>query len=287
MELTVYLCIRLVLLLPGPVYRKAARVVTRSVCALLFLTGRARFANRLLHNVARVTPGTGIRGQKAVIRRLMEEIILNGREAARMGRDRRLDRSIRVVGLEHLRAALDRKRGVILLSAHLGNFPLVLYVLGRRNIPIANIGRDPSNRYLGRDFVRVRRRAGIVTIPQKPAARSSREGLRWLKRGGALSLLADQYASRGTDASFFGYRRGTPVGPAVLSRRLRCPVVPVFITRENGKHLVRIHPALDLSFSNRPDEDIRVNSARFNQVMEAAIRRHPGQWLTLITRRFR
>jgi KDO2-lipid IV(A) lauroyltransferase len=73
---------------------------------------------------------------------------------------------------------------------------------------------------------------------------------------------------------FFGRLAYTPVGAAKIALKQRAAVVPVFIERlENGHHLVRFQPPLDL-----PD-DPREATALMTARIEEQIRRRPEQWV--------
>lgn len=283
-ELSAFFLARGVLLLPRPLVRLLGAGLAGSLAPL----APARLLATTRANIRRVAPRAGRRERERLLRRFIAEALLNFYEAGRMHRAAWLRDNVRLTGLSELERALAGGRGVILLTAHLGNFPLILAGLRRRKIPVRNIGRDPSNPFLAGYFARVRQRAGVDSIPQNPSLAAARAGARWLAGGNALLLPADQFSGRGLPAAFFGYRRGTPAGPAVLARRRRCPVLPVFVTRQaDQRHLVRIGAPLALSGHREQQEALLADARLFNRVIEAEVRACPEQWLSLFTRRFR
>ncbi|MFA7328771.1 MAG: lysophospholipid acyltransferase family protein, partial [Candidatus Ratteibacteria bacterium] len=151
-------------------------------------------------------------------------------------------------GLVNLEEALAKGKGVVALSAHLGNFALLISCLSRR-YPVKAVVNDPKNHYMARDIRDIRKKSGIIEIPKRPAAASVRESLDWLKSGKILLILADEYRKTGVTVPFFNLPSGTQTAPAVFARRLGCAVVPVSIVSRGKKHLIRVEPALAMNRS--------------------------------------
>jgi KDO2-lipid IV(A) lauroyltransferase len=64
------------------------------------------------------------------------------------------------------------------------------------------------------------------------------------------------------------------VGAAKIARRQNTAVIPAFIERlENGRHVVTLHPALDL-----PDDPTEA-TALMTAKIEEQVRRRPEQWV--------
>ncbi|HNS48700.1 MAG TPA: lysophospholipid acyltransferase family protein, partial [bacterium] len=184
-------------------------------------------------------------------------------------------------------AALAEGKGVVGLSAHQGNFPLLLAYLSRQGFPVATISREVSNHRLENYIQASKRLSGIRWMPKDPKATAARQMIAWIKRNRVLVILADQHSGQGVRVPFFGLQVGTPSGPAVFARRLGCPILPMTVVRKEGHHLVRIFPPLELRKTDNPQADIEENTALCNRVIEAWVRENPGQWFTLLSRRFR
>ena len=242
---------------------------------------------RVLDNISIIFPEMNSAKKRVLLRQAIRKTVIGAYESGRIYRFAWINKSISAEGLDYLDEALAKGKGVILFSAHLGSFPLILSYLKLRGYPIRNIGRDPENPYLARYFEKVREKAGIVHIPKNPVGISVRESMRWLTSGKILSLPSDQYTSQGMPVFFFGQTVRTPTGPAVFARRLGCVVVPVSIVRRGRKHLIRVEPALAMSRSENREKDIRDNTALCNQVIERWVREDPEEWFGWFTRRFR
>jgi len=183
---------------------------------------------------------------------------------------------IELEGEEYLREALRRKKGVILLSGHLGNFPLLLLYLAERGYPVTVVARDPRNPTLARYVQRVRGGMKVKSIPVKPRTVSVKKSLECLRRNEILFLQLDQRPHRrlGIEIKFFGRPALSFAGPAVLARRTGAAVLPAFITRGEGyHHRIVIEESLDL-----PRDDIPASLQIMNRVIEDHILACPEQW---------
>lgn len=198
--------------------------------------------------------------------------------------DRRavLDR-VAVEGLEHLERAHGRGRGVILLSAHFGNWELlgiVCSTLGYRFLPVA---RPLDNPWLNRLINRIRGRFGGEVVSKK-AESAPRDMIQALRRGNLVGILLDQNvaADDGVFVNFFDRPACTSKGLALLARRTGAAVVPVFIVRETlDRHRILLQPPLELAATGDLHADVAVNTARCTAAIERMVRVHPEQWLWL------
>lgn len=181
---------------------------------------------------------------------------------------------VRMEGREHLQAAAAHGRGVLVLTAHFGNWELLAGAHGLSGLPLSIVTR-PLDHPLFEDFAaRFRRRSGADLIVKKQAVREVLTALRCHRMVG---ILLDQNATRaeGVFVPFFGSPASTSKGLALLALRTGAPVVPIFLRREpDGRHCMDVSPALP------PPEDgeVATYTATFNRVIEAAIRRAPEQW---------
>ncbi len=177
-------------------------------------------------------------------------------------------------GVEHVEAAADRGKGVLVLTAHYGNWELLAASHALYAFPVSVVVRPLDDPLMDRVVERFRRRSGVELIAKRRALRDILEALR---RGRLVGILLDQNASRaeGVFAPFFGIPASTSKALAVISLRTGAPVVPVFIRRvEGGRHRVEIGPAIAAPL----DGAVAGYTAAFNRSIEAAIRRAPEQW---------
>jgi len=182
---------------------------------------------------------------------------------------------VRVEGGEHLAAAAAHGRGVLILTAHYGNWELLAAAHTLSGLPLSIVTRPLDHPALDDLADRFRRRSGAELITKRQAVR---EVLAALRRNRMVGILLDQNATRaeGVFVPFFGSPASTSKGLALLALRTGAPVVPIFLRREPaGRHCMEVGPALP------PPADglVTTYTTTFNRVLEAAIRRAPEQWL--------
>jgi len=191
----------------------------------------------------------------------------------------RLSPHLRWRGEEHLKEALAQGRGVIAVTAHLGNFTLMGVAMARRGYPFRMIIKDPKHPRMARTFQKMRRQQGTPWIPAVPPMRCQREILRALKRGEVVGFVADENRRRGGIVmEFLGRKMAMPPGPAFYHIATGAPILPVFLLRgQRGLEMV-IKPPLEVSLSGDRDRDLYLITKTVTQEIEGMIRRHPEQW---------
>jgi KDO2-lipid IV(A) lauroyltransferase len=182
------------------------------------------------------------------------------------------------VGLESLRAAAAEDRGVMLLTAHLGNWEIAGACIAASGLPIDVVGKGMANRRFEADLFATRERLGMRVIDMADAPRGV---LRSLGRGRLAALLGDQNAHRnGIFIPFFGRDAATPRGPAVFALRRDVPVFVGFAIRQPGWGQRYSVDARRLDFHRTGDveTDTRALLAAYHAILEEAIVSAPDQY---------
>ena len=182
-------------------------------------------------------------------------------------------------GRHHLDSALARGKGVIWITAHLGNWELMAFYMAQR-YSLSVVAREVYDERLNKLLLGFRKDAAVqVILRDSPSA--PREILKALKANNILGMLIDQDTKvKGIMADFFGLKANTPVGPATLARRGDVPVIAGFIHRLSDKrHRIVIEPVNDIVHTEDAQQDMADNTLLFNRVIERHIREHPGQWV--------
>jgi len=182
-----------------------------------------------------------------------------------------------ITGLSNLRIAFEKGRGVLLLTAHSGNWELLPSVIQLAGYPANVIFRPlnfkPANQYM----YEYRVRFGVKMFQKK---NSMRKILRALARKECVGIVLDQNAgyTAGVFADFLGKPASTSMGLSLVALKVEAPVLPVFITRGNRKFHVEIGEEIPLVKTGDKETDIAANTQRYNQAIEAYVRKNPDQW---------
>jgi KDO2-lipid IV(A) lauroyltransferase len=182
-------------------------------------------------------------------------------------------------GEEHIRRALDHGTGVLALSAHLGSFTMIGARLAAGGFPFTVVVKSPQDERLARLIDGYRTRIGIHTISAKPRREAVREILKALRDNRIVLLIADEFKSGDVTVDFLGLTVPAPRGPATLALRTGAITLPMFVTRRPDESLVLSvdAPIPPVEREDR-EQSVIATTAAYTRVIEAAIRRYPGQW---------
>jgi Kdo2-lipid IVA lauroyltransferase/acyltransferase len=188
--------------------------------------------------------------------------------------DRRLRKLIQFEGEEHLRAALARGHGALMLSAHFTTLEMgarALTLLG----PTSVMYLTPSNPLIAELSRRGRERHTVQAVTSEQI----RDLLHNLKSNLPVWYAPDQ---RFTDKNselvpFFGIPAASNVATSRLAKISGAPVLPYFPERraDNSGYVIIIHPPL----RNFPSGDAIADTRRFHELIEDHARRNPAQYL--------
>lgn len=228
-------------------------------------------------------------------RRILRASYINlGRSAAEYIRlagffYRRFQRKVTYDRLEYWAEVQQRYpgKGALVLSAHFGNFELLLSAHALHGHQIALVHH--TQRFLPGEALLsfVRERAGVRIIRKHAAARAV---VKALNNGELVGIPFDQNAKRSEAVfvPFFTEIAATSSGLARLAALSGAPVAPVFIVRQpDGRsHVIEIQEEIPLQRTNDVAADIEENTRRFVRAIEAMVRRYPEQFLWM-HRRYR
>ena len=187
--------------------------------------------------------------------------------------------AVAVEGEEHLRRALERGRGVIALSAHLGNFTMIGARLAAAGYPFSVVVKQPKDERFARLIDHYRAMVGIQTISAKPRREAARQILKALRRNEVILVIADEFKSGGVEVEFLGRTASAPRGPATLALRTGAAVLPTFVTRDHEDRLtLRIGEEIQLVKTGDLQQDVAANASLFAGHLEAMVRCYPDQW---------
>ena len=190
-----------------------------------------------------------------------------------------IDALVAVEGTEYLEEARRRGKGVIVATAHFGNWELLGAMLALKGCDMLSIARKQNNGAMDRFINEYREMAG-----QTVAYNRGKEGVltmgRYLKEKKFLGLLFDQDTNdTGIRLELFGKSCVTPAGAAVFSRTFGCPVLPAFLHYESdGCYRAKIYPPLYAEKTADKDRDLFRLTEQLIEILEMEISHDPAMW---------
>lgn len=182
---------------------------------------------------------------------------------------------------QNLDNALKEDKGVVGVSAHFGNFPLMLLYLAQIGYPTNAIIRPSRDEKIEVTFERARARLGLKTIHSYPRETCVRQSLKCLRKKELLIVLMDQNtgSKSGVFVNFFGQKAGTPTGAIIFAMRTNSPIVPIFTIRDGyDTHRIVVEPHFYIETKETDEETVAHNVQRITSIIERYIRQYPSEW---------
>lgn len=215
--------------------------------------GRERIATGIFHSIARLAL-TFARFPKINARNVSEWI--------------------RYEGFENFDNARQRGKGVLIATAHLGNWEFSAFAHAYLSAPMYVVVRPIDNQSIDGLVEHRRGLSGNYVIKKKDAARSI---LRALGKGNAVGILIDQNTTptEGVFIDFFGVKACAGSAFVKLASHSGAAVVPGYAlwSEKERKYVLTFEPEVELTGNAEQD------TQRVHARLEAAIRKNPDQWL--------
>ena len=189
---------------------------------------------------------------------------------------------VRVENVEAFVRAYEQGKGVLVLTAHLGNWEVATvaaiaqfpHMYGKFHFVRRAIKPDWLDRLVNRRF----NQAGFGVFPKRGSLDAM---LDCLERGEVIVFPFDQHAGPpdGIPIDFFGEPAWTFKSLAIIALVTGAPVLPASSWREpNGQHVLRFGEPMSPLEAEDTNEAIRLNTRSYNAALERLIVRHPEQW---------
>ena len=216
-------------------------------------------------------------------RRVYENLGLNLVEFLLLNPDKpeEIMAKVRRVNMERFEKAAAEGKGVLVLTAHFGNWDLLCCSQALCGHPITILSKTIKPDWLNDYWMNTRSACGIRILPERGV---KEELLEILRLGGVIGFVADQHVSgkTGIPVDFFGRPASTTSGLARLAMESGSPVLPIFLFREDGgKHRMEVGEPVPITEGESPDETIHLTTRSYNAVLEKTIRKQPDHWLWL------
>jgi Kdo2-lipid IVA lauroyltransferase/acyltransferase len=265
----------------------ACRLTPRQADALGI--GLGRIAHRLLGSRRRLAQDNMRRAlgealTEDQIRENVRGVFINlGRTVVELARYRKLGREglkalVDPAGFESVRDVLKKGRGVIVATAHFGNWEIGAASMAVHGLPVDALALTQQNPLVNELVQNLRREIGI-TVLEVPA--NARQVFRSLQDNHVVYMAADQHASAGTLVlDFFGRPAAVVRGPALFALRCGCPLMPMLLRRDKSGRLVLVTgDTIYPPESGDEDDNVRTMTAAYLRFLETQIRLWPDQWM--------
>jgi len=209
-------------------------------------------------NLSRLAPGIPPQRRRRLARMAFEHFALVLVDFVRGG-DRRAERDAVVVrGRRHFDRALSARHGVILLSAHVGDWERGAAFVAASGAALNVVARPHPHHWVENFFRQRRRQAGVATLDGRPLWGHAAGALR---RGEWVALLGDR--APGATSSMCAWA-------AALARRTGALVLPAV--------MVRVAPHRYAACFGAPLSARDCADGGYRDTMRRFLRRYPSQW---------
>src|SRR5258708_14447297 len=191
----------------------------------------------------------------------------------------RVRRMVDWEGIEHIHAAREKGRGVIVVTPHFGNWDIAAAATTAVGLPVTAVTEHYGTSDLNRRVVEARERIGIKVVPVGISA--GKAVITALRRNDLVALVCDLPPSdgRAVKVRICGQQATVPAGPAVLALRSGAPVLP-FVCRRlpDDRYRVEVQPSVQFESSQDKDRDVELLAQAIMDRFDPILRAAPEQW---------
>ncbi len=182
---------------------------------------------------------------------------------------------------DHIRRLLSQGKGVLMLTAHVGNWQAMMRAFPNLGADVAVVMRPEDNPAV-EEWLGVERGAGKVKmINPDQGAEAALEIMRWLTKGGVVAIMADKplEGGRTLERDCFGAPCPFPEGPFLIAAAAEAPVVFTVPKRGGGQKYILQISELDI------DETLSGTKVRrdafldvYAKALERFLEENPHDW---------
>jgi len=164
-----------------------------------------------------------------------------------------------------------------MITAHLGNWELVVAPALQVNLPVNVVFRRINNPLISKLLMR---RVQVFDAVFQKGIEGARGMASTVKSGKTFVALVDQKLREGEMLDFFGHKASTAVAHIKLAEKFNTPIVTVQIIRTKACHFHIVIKPLDLSgLDPKAPDYVQQAGTHINGVLEGWIRQNPEQWM--------
>jgi KDO2-lipid IV(A) lauroyltransferase len=185
-----------------------------------------------------------------------------------------------VVGYSRIVEGREKGDGVLLLTAHLGNWEVGGLMLAEMREPVHVVLVPDIFPAVERARQALHERAGIQEIRVDRSLAPTLAVLRALRENAIVAMQGDRdFSNTGIAIPFFGREAFFPRGPFLVAMATLATVLPAFIVRmPDGRYRAIVEAPLEIERNGDRETALRVNVGRYVEILERYVAENPEQW---------
>jgi KDO2-lipid IV(A) lauroyltransferase len=278
---TVHALVRFMVVLLSILPAKFARWLGRSAGKLAWRLGK-RHRNQVLRHMDIAFRSEKSRAEKEELcKKYFEHVGLSVIEVAKLVQltPKNVMEICDLTELRQFKATIDKKKGLLIVPAHHGNWELCGYAVSLSGYPLKSVARPLDNPFLNEFLMDFRQKSGHVIIEKWKVLWKLKK---MLDKGDIISMSVDQNGGvGGVFVPFFGSLASTVASPADLHVIIGTPIIIATMNREPDgiHHKLRVWDIIESEPYTDQKEASRQVLTRINEAVERSIRAYPEQWL--------
>ncbi len=187
-------------------------------------------------------------------------------------------KNIFIKNKEALKKALNKNRGLILFSAHFGNWELIPYIFSRKlKLKIYGVAKKMNNPLIEKTVKDFRKYMGCNIINKKG---SMKKIIKLLENKNILYFLIDQNTieRESVFVDFFSTKVSAVTSVSQLHLKKNIPILPVFLHYENDRIVLEFLEDISFKKTENYNRDILDLTQKCTTIIEEKIRKYPEQW---------
>jgi len=185
-----------------------------------------------------------------------------------------------IKGEKILQNALAKGKGVILLSAHVGNWEIGGTMLRLFNYPLTVVAIKHNTTATNALVNRLRQNKNIRVVEVDQSPFSGIKVLRHLQQNRIVAMNGDRdYFGTGRRINFMGKYVNFPIGPVILAMSSGAAIIPAFVLKQpDGRYTGVLENAIPLHSIGNREKAITEGLETIARIFEKYIRTYPDQW---------
>lgn len=191
------------------------------------------------------------------------------------------DEKVEFQNEEILLNAFNKKKGVVLIGAHIGMWDLACGKLGASGYPVALIGKNVSNPAVNSCVCETRRRMNFAAVKNRGTLKQI---ITELRQGGGIVMTVDQdmRAHKGIYLNWLGHPAYSVASTAYVAKKTGATVIPIAMYQtEAEKFVFRVGEEIPWIPNESPAKELEINAQNHSDIVQKWIYEAPELWFWL------